>query len=86
MTHAPALTPSLLQEGDRTLRPIRDQALQAVDELQRAQNAKEHGEVSAVSGLDAFYSALGNPRFLGQLRLREIGIDAAAMQARAELL
>jgi len=57
-----------------------------VDELQRAQNANEHGEVSAVSGLDAFYSAFGNPRFLGQLRLREIGVDAPAMQARAELL
>src|SRR2546429_8333071 len=48
MTHAPALTPSVLQEGDRTLRPIRDQALQAVDELRSEEHTlnSSHGYIS----------------------------------------
>src|SRR4029077_4222780 len=86
MARALALAPSVLEQRDRALRQVRDQVLEALDELQGPQHAKEHHQVRAVSGLDALDGALGDARFLGELRLGEIRVDAPPLEPRAELL
>jgi len=64
---------SVLQECDGALGQVRDQTVQAIEELQSPQRTDQYDQVGAVPGFDAFYFVKLGKLFLKWLITRRIG-------------